>query len=221
LNVEPPVAAQRKCSFCLDFFYCVPLPASTTNDLLHVFLGTKGKDLPCEDRKRVYQELLARSTNGKLKRGVTKAVVEQFGIHIRTVQRIWKRGKPLLDQGIAVVVASRKRGRVGRKPIPLDLEPLRNADLKDRTTVEDVCALLHISHKKLRKYLHQGLVKRHSNSIKPHLTDANKKARLQWCLDMLDQDSMLNDPKFKGLFDTVFIDEKWFYLTRKSEILFA
>jgi hypothetical protein len=26
-----------------------------------------------------------------------------------------------------------------------------------------------------------------------------------------------DDPKFKGLFDHVFIDEKWFFLTQKSE----
>uniref|UniRef100_A0A0A9CWW4 Transposase n=1 Tax=Arundo donax TaxID=35708 RepID=A0A0A9CWW4_ARUDO len=87
---------------------------------------------------------------------------------------------------------------------------------KDRTTLENVCAILHISKKKLLRYMRQGLIKRHSSSIKPHLTDENKKVRLQWCLGMLDQDSMPNDPKFKGLFD-VFIDEKWFYLTRKSE----
>jgi hypothetical protein len=33
---------------------------------------------------------------------------------------------------------------------------------------------------------------------------------------MIDQ-SLLDDPKFKDLFDIVFIDEKWFYLYKKSE----
>lgn len=94
---------------------------------------------------------------------------------------------------------------------------LRNADLKDRMTLEQVCAMLHCSKKKLLEYMRKGLIKRHSSSIKPHLMDANKKAMLQWCLDMLDQDSSPNDPKFKGLFDVVFIDEKWCYLTKKSE----
>lgn len=32
---------------------------------------------------------------------------------------------------------------------------------------------------------------------------------------MLDP-SVPNDPVFKGLFDYVFIDEKWFYITRKA-----
>ena len=65
--------------------------------------------------------------------------------------------------------------------------------------------------------MQQGLLRRHSNSIKPHLTDANKAARLQWCVDMLEHGSLHDDPKFKGLFDHVFIDEKWFFLTKKSE----
>jgi hypothetical protein len=43
-------------------------------------------------------------------------VALQFGLHIRTVQKIWKRGKDSLAQGIVVNVDSRKRGRVGRKP---------------------------------------------------------------------------------------------------------
>jgi len=34
---------------------------------------------------------------------------------------------------------------------------------------------------------------------------------------MLEHGSLHDDPKFKGLFDHVFIDEKWFFLTQKSE----
>ena len=34
---------------------------------------------------------------------------------------------------------------------------------------------------------------------------------------MLEHGSLHDDPKFKGLFDHVFIDEKWFFLTKKSE----
>jgi hypothetical protein len=38
---------------------------------------------------------------------------------------------------------------------------------------------------------------------------------LKWCIDMIDQ-SLLDDPKFKDLFDIVFIDEKCFYLYKES-----
>ena len=33
---------------------------------------------------------------------------------------------------------------------------------------------------------------------------------------MLDPNSIPHDPVFRGLFDYVFIDEKWYYITRKS-----
>ncbi|WVZ83329.1 hypothetical protein U9M48_030490 [Paspalum notatum var. saurae] len=50
------------------------------------------KDVPNEIRKLIFQTLLARSTNGKLKRHVTKEVSVQFGVGIQCVQRIWKKG---------------------------------------------------------------------------------------------------------------------------------
>ena len=39
-------------------------------------------------RKQVYQALLARSNNGKLGKNDTAAVAEQFGLNIRSVQRV-------------------------------------------------------------------------------------------------------------------------------------
>ncbi|GJM98334.1 hypothetical protein PR202_ga15334 [Eleusine coracana subsp. coracana] len=97
--------------------------------------------------------------------------------------------KPPLAQGIPVDVASRKKGRSGRKPILIDLEPLRNIELSNRSTIKDVAKHLGISIGKVQRYLKQGHIKRHSSSIKPYLTEANKKSRLQWCVDMLDLNS--------------------------------
>ena len=98
-----------------------------------------------ELRKQVYQALLARSNNGKLCKNDTAIVAEQFGLHIRTVQRLWKRGKIQLANSVPVVVSSLKKGRVGRKKVPVDLEPLRNIPLKQRMTIDDVCTALNMS----------------------------------------------------------------------------
>ncbi|GJN24999.1 hypothetical protein PR202_gb12781 [Eleusine coracana subsp. coracana] len=170
-----------------------------------------------EVRKQVYQALLARSRNGKLGRHDTKEVAAQFDVSMRSVQILWQRGKAPLSQGIPVDVASRKKGRPGRKPIPIDLEPLRNIELSNRSTIEDVAKHLGISIGKVQRYLNQGHIKRHSSSIKPYLTEANKKSRLQWCVDMLDPNSFEDDPMFTSLFDHVYIDEKWFFLSKKTE----
>lgn len=156
------------------------------------------------------------SKNSVLGKKDTTFVAAQFGLKIRAVQRVWKRGKMQLANFVPIVVSSLKKGRVGRKPVPVDLEALRSIPLKERMTIEDVCAKLNISKWAIQRYLKKGLIRRHSSSIKPFLTEVNKKARLKWCVDMIHRD-LLGDPIFKNLFDFVFIDEKWFHLTQKSE----
>ncbi|XP_066384659.1 uncharacterized protein [Miscanthus floridulus] len=174
------------------------------------------KEMSEELRKQVYQTLLARSNSGKLGKKDIAFVAAQFGLYIRSVQRLWKRGKIQLANSVPVVVSSLKKGKVGRKTIPVDLEALRNIPLKERMIIDDVCMKLNMSKWKIQKYLKKGLLRRHSSSIKPYLTEANKRSRLKWCVDMIKRD-LLDDPRFKDLFDFVFIDEKWFYLSQKSE----
>jgi hypothetical protein len=77
---------------------------------------------------------------------------------------------------------------------------------------------IHVKNLALaRKHMKEGKVRKHTSSIKSHLTDDNKKARLQWCVDMLEHESLHGNPRFKSLFYHAFIDEKWFFITRKSE----
>ena len=83
-------------------------------------------------------------------------------------------------------------------------------------TIEDVSRELGVSKSKIQRLLRKGKLRRHSSCIKPYLTNENKHTRLKWCIDMIDQ-GLLDDQKFKDLFDFVFIDEKWFYLHQKYE----
>ena len=177
---------------------------------------SRRKEMSEEVRKQVYQALLARSNNGTLHKEDTAFVAAQFDIHRRTAQRVWNRGKTQLCSNVPVVVSSLKKGKVDRKTIPVDLEALRNIPPKERMTIEDVCAKLNMSKWRVQNYLKKGLIRRHSSSIKPYLTQPNKESRLQWCVDMVNRE-LLDDPRFKELYDFVFIDEKWFYLHKKSE----
>jgi hypothetical protein len=61
-----------------------------------------------------------------------------------------------------------------------------------------------------------GEIKRVSSSLKLFLTDKNKKDQLNWCLCMLEPRSIPHDPMFQGLFDYVYIDEKWFNITKNT-----
>jgi hypothetical protein len=64
------------------------------------------------------------------------------------------------------------------------------------------------------KVFEKSLLRRHSSSIKPYLTETNKKARLQWCVDMIKRDFLV-DPMFKCLFDIK--SEKYYLLLEEDD----
>jgi hypothetical protein len=172
------------------------------------------KNLSNEIRRAIYESLLEKSTEGRLKRGVTKSVATQFSVSIRTVQRIWKRGK---ESGACADVSHRMTKNCGRKRIELDLDRIREVPFSRRTTVRDLAFALNTSKDTIHRLLKLGVIRRHSNPIKPALTEDNKRARLRFCISMLDSASLPRDPIFSGMYNIVYIDEKWFNMTKKSE----
>ena len=58
----------------------------------------------------------------------------------------------------------------------------------------------------------EDVLRQHSSTVKPTLTDENKLARLEFCLNERGQNDL-----FKDMFDRVHIDEKWFYLTTVTQ----
>ncbi|WCJ43832.1 hypothetical protein M5689_024545 [Euphorbia peplus] len=99
----------------------------------------------------------------------------------------------------------------------IDTERIRADAFSDRTTLQSLASSLKISKTKAAKLLKEGIIRRHSNAIKPFLKDANKISRLKFCISMLEENSLPHEPIFKGMFNTIHIDEKWFYLTKESE----
>jgi DNA-binding Lrp family transcriptional regulator len=99
----------------------------------------------------------------------------------------------------------------------VDVSVLKDLSLSKRTTIDDVAKKLGVSKNKVHKLKKEGVITRVSSTLKPHLREQNKKDRLKWCLFMLEPASIPHDAIFKGLFDFVFIDEKWFNMTRKTE----
>ena len=55
---------------------------------------------------------------------------------------------------------------------------------------------------KVQRYLKRGLLRRHSSSIKPFLTEGNKKTRLKWCIDMIKR-GLSGDARFRDFFLTL------------------
>ncbi|XP_062211821.1 uncharacterized protein LOC133912882 isoform X1 [Phragmites australis] len=182
----------------------------------HIIKYSCKKELTNDQRKEVYKALALRSTKGKVSREIVKDIAASFLVSPRTVWHIWRRASQCFKQGENIDV-TKKRYNCGRKDLLVDLSKMQDIPVSKRTTLDDLSRHLHVSKTKLWKLKQQGQIKRHSNTIKPLLKDENKKERLRWCISMLDPSSINCDPIFKDFSDIVYIDEKWFYLTRKTE----
>ena len=164
----------------------------------------------------MYEALLWRctSTKGRLTREIVEEVAASFSVSARTVRRIWQHARQCFLRGAEIDV-SNHRSHCGRKRVQIDLNMLRDIPVSKRRTLDDLSRHLKVSKATLSKLKKEGLIRKHSNSLKPHLTQQNMKERLQWCISKLDPATIHIDPCFRDFYDIVFIDEKWFYLTRK------
>ncbi|EAZ28266.1 hypothetical protein OsJ_12237 [Oryza sativa Japonica Group] len=178
------------------------------------------RELTNTQRQRIYELLLAKSKDGKLEKDTTRAVAQVFNVSIRTVQRIWKRAKLCIAHGVQVNVDSRKCYNCGRKKVVIDLSVVSAIPLRQRSTIRSLAEALGVSKSTLHRLFKEGHLRRHSNSLKPYLKEANKKERLQWCVGMLDHRTLPNDPKFIEMENIVHIDEKWFNATKKDRTFY-
>lgn len=176
----------------------------------------KYKNLTDLQRIGIYEELLARSVNQKLKKTTTREVANMFHVSVHKVRRVWRRAKECLRQGVPVDVRSRKPKNCGRKRIVVDLNMVAEIPRSQRRTIRSLARALGVNKSTLHRMFTDGLLDRHSSSLKPYLKEANKKARLQFCLSMFDQQSLQNRPTFKDMRNIIHIDEKWFNTTQKT-----
>ncbi|KAE8783378.1 transposon mariner sub-class [Hordeum vulgare] len=161
----------------------------------------------------VYGMLLERTTLGLLKRGVTKEVARLTGMPQRSVQDVWRKGN---IYGGMLGVLNRKPKNCGRKRIAIDSESIKAIDKRKRTTIKDLANELNVSATTVWMRLKEKQIRRHKNAIKGTLTDLNKRRRVEWCLSQFEEESLPKQPSFKGMYNVVHIDEKWFYRTKKS-----
>ncbi|CAK8566041.1 unnamed protein product [Lathyrus sativus] len=93
---------------------------------------------------------------------------------------------------------------------------MRDISLSKRRNLLSLSRALGISKTSLFRYVKEGVLHCHSSALKPHLKDDNMKERLRFCLSILEESSIPHDPKFKSMHNIVHIDEKWFYISKKS-----
>jgi hypothetical protein len=108
-------------------------------------------------------------------------------------------------------------GKVGRRKVKINEEAVRDIALRELTTLESLAGCLEMSKSTLHRRFKEGDLIRHSNAVKPALTEKNLRERVQFCLSMIDPRSFGNAPRFIDMYDRVHIDEKWFYITKINQ----
>lgn len=157
-----------------------------------------------------------KSVSGKLKKGAIKDVSKMFSVSTRTISRIWRQAKNSTNRGLADV-SHKKTKNCGRKRIEIDPDQFRKIPLSRRTSLEALACAIKISRATIHRRVTAGKIRRHKNSIKPLLKGSNKKARVHFCLSMIDKNSLPHNPKFLAMHNMIHIDEKWFFISRKAE----
>ena len=165
------------------------------------------------EKQEIYEALLHRSMNGKLKRRTTTIVANLFNANRCYVQSIWRTAKECLVAGVLVDVTCKRKKTYGRKKVAVDLATIATLPLDKRTTFRALAHELGVKRSTLHRCLKKGKICRHSNTLEPYLRDDNKKARLQHCVAMLDIGTLW----FIDMKNIIHIDEKWFSTTNKAK----
>jgi len=162
------------------------------------------------ERKTVSQLLIKNSNGGKLNRGTVKWIASSYSVSMSSIYRLWRQVRQTGDS------SHKRTNNCGQKRVEIDIEKVCNIPLAKRGTQRGLAKALGISKTTLLKFIKDGILRRNSNTLKPQLKDSNMKARLKFCLSMLDETSIPHDPQFKSMYNVVHIDEKWFYMTKKT-----
>jgi hypothetical protein len=191
--------------------------------------------------------IVATAQDGKLKRGIFCDLANEFKVAPSTIGRLWKSTLDCIDFFLsnhdlyeeAIDVSSLKfnwrrlpdavyaSGSVknGNNKKSLQREQLKEmtrlVPLNKRKTYRSLARELKVSFSSIYRLLHHEKVfRRHTNDIKPSLTDENKLCRVEYVMDKIDpgtfQRTLRSGPKYQNLYDEVHIDEKWFFLMEEG-----
>ncbi|CAH9095869.1 unnamed protein product [Cuscuta epithymum] len=185
--------------------------------LSHTSIGSKKVELTNNQRKRMVEKLLLLGDGNTLPKGAMSEVAAEFNVHRTTVWRIWSAAKVQVSSGTVVDVQSKKKGKVGRKPKVFDMDSLKDVPIQQRTTIRSLSTVLGISHSAVYRLLRSGQLRAHTNSVKPKLNHTHMRRRLIHIMTQVITREVNTIPTFSGMYNVIHIDEKWFYMSQKTQ----
>ncbi|RHZ32931.1 hypothetical protein DYB37_004356 [Aphanomyces astaci] len=185
--------------------------------------GQKKKNLTDSECNSMVQHLLLRCTKaGKIPMGAAGEVAQLFDCTPSTVRRIWRRASVNLSGSKTICrnVSQRKKSTCGRKRLRKDLpKRIQAIPQSRRYCFRSLAHALGMPKSTLHDYFKRGVFAKYSSVFKPALTESNKVCRLKLALDhVCDRDGA---KYFDDMYDTVHVDEKWFFMTRLQKKVYG
>ena len=176
------------------------------------------KDLPERSKFAAYIALKALGKDRPVVKADKEIVAQLLGISLRSVEKIWKNAIDQESRNEVPDFSNKRKGRCGRKRRELNLdERVPKVALNKRGTLRGLARSLDIPFATLQRRLAWGDLRRHTNSLKPHLTLENRIRRLIHCISMVDEETILEAKlSFIKMGNIMHMDEKWFDMTKRD-----
>ncbi|XP_057523913.1 uncharacterized protein LOC130803730 [Amaranthus tricolor] len=143
-------------------------------------------------------------------------MTKKYGITHRTIRDLWKRAIQTKEANKPYIVESKYKN-CGRKRVVVPPNILESRPIGEHTCIRDVATCLDLAPSTVWRLIKRGEIKAHSNPLHLALTDANKIRRVEWILSLIQEDTIQRHPIYKVMYDFIHIDEKWFYITKKTQ----
>ena len=144
-------------------------------------------------------------------------MAKKYDIHWKTVSRIWAIVKNQQNEGATLDATSKKFGRITNTIIPFDERRFQALEKSKKTSQKAVANAMGVSQSTVWRWKKKKHIRKHTNAIKPLLTDTNKNDRLFFCISSCIYDEQTNAFKFSDMSNIVHIDKNLFYLTRTQQ----
>ncbi|XP_042065346.1 uncharacterized protein LOC121808839 [Salvia splendens] len=175
------------------------------------------KHLNSSIKNNMVQFLLKHSHDGVLARGAVMEAADAFEVSRKTVYRVWKAAKELVQRGEPAIMQGKIKGYHHADQLKIDEEKVRNLTTLERASLRKMAVKLNVSKSTLGQWVKHGKLRPHTNAIKPALTNVNKIARVRWSLSQLQPQITQGRVPYQSMHNVVHIDEKWFYMTKASD----
>ena len=115
------------------------------------------------------------------------------------------------------MVSHHRKNLSARKKVDYSdqLSNFHQIPLNQRSNLRSVADASGIPKTNLHRLIKDRKIRAHSNYVKPILSKQNKIDRLIFCKNHISE----NCDRFIDMYDTIQVEEKWFYMTKNKEIL--